>query len=226
MKRPDNQEEEFEWIEQYLRGQMTEVERVFFENECHDDPNLKQEMENIKWSQRQLQDVFLQQRVQNNIRHLQAADRRKIKVIQLVKYAGYLAAACVAFIIFLSFSPADFPDSENDFNVVRSANETSMSPQQRKIFNEFFEGQAYMAEGAYALSIPHLEKVLQYNDLRPYFKEATQWHLAVAYLKSGDIARAEQLYKQFNHCLDCEYKVSQIDRWRIWWQIKTAKIFK
>lgn len=224
MKRPNDKEEEQEWIEQYLLGKMTREESAAFEEELHKDNNLRIEMEKVKKVHHRFQEVFLEHQAIATIKRLQATDRRRTKVFTVFKYIGFMAAACAAFIIYLSFSPSRFPDSENDFTVVRKTNATTMSPQQRYIFNQFFEGQAHIAEGQYTLAIKNLEEVVNFNDLRPYFREAAQWHLAIAYLKSGNAARAEQLYHQFEDCMECEYPVSDVDRWKVWWQIQRAKL--
>jgi tetratricopeptide (TPR) repeat protein len=225
MKRPTDQAEKHDWIEQYLFGKMTKEEALFFENELKNDKNLTKEMENIRQTHNRIQEVFLEQNALNTLKKLQAVDRRRNAVFTVFKYAGFAAAACAVFIIYLSFSPTQFPNSENDFTVVRKANPTSMTPQQHYVFNQFFEGQAHIAEGQYTLAIKNLEEVVRFNDLRPYFREAAEWHLAFAYLKSGDTVRAEQLYLRFSNCLDCEYPVSRIDRWKVWWQIQYAKLF-
>ena len=225
MKRPTNKTDEQEWIEQYLFGKMTKEEALFFEKELQNDENLAADMENIRQIQHRIQEAFLEKTALHTIKKLQQKDRIRTKVLNIFKYTGYVAAACATFILYLSFSPSQFPDSENDFTVVRKENVTSMTVQQRYIFDQFFEGQAHIAEGQYLLAIQNLEEVIRFNDLRPYFREAAQWHLAIAYLKSGNVTKAEQLYHQFQDCLECEYAVSQMDQWKVWWQIQKAKLF-
>lgn len=225
MKRPSNKIDEQEWIEQYLFGKMTKEEASFFENELQKDEKLAADMEDVRQINHRIQEAFLEKNALQTIKVLQKKDRAKTKIVAVMKYVSYVAAACVAFVFYLSFAPSQFPDSENDFTVVRKENATSMTVQQRYIFDQFFEGQAHIAEGQYLLAIQNLEEVVRFNDLRPYFREAAQWHLAIAYLKSGNVARAEQLYNQFENCLECEYSVDYIDQWKVWWQIQRAKLF-
>lgn len=225
MKRPTDKTEEQEWIEQYLLGKMTKEEALFFENELRKDKNLVADMQTIQQVHSRIQEAFLEKNALHTIKKLQKKDRTRAKIVLISKYTGYVAAACAAFILYLSFAPSQFPDSENDFTVVRTEKPSTMTVQQRYIFDQFFEGQAHIAEGQYSLAIQNLEEVVRFNDLRPYFREAAQWHLAIAYLKSGNAAKAEQLYHQFQHCTECEYSVEQVDQWKVWWQIQKAKFF-
>ncbi|SEI49811.1 hypothetical protein SAMN05216327_10243 [Dyadobacter sp. SG02] len=224
MKRPTDREEEQAWIERYALGKMPPEEMRFFENELVNDPDLTHKMNEIKTLHRVMQEAFLQEQALETLRKLQSRSRIKRRSVTMVRYIGFAAAACVAFMAYLSFSMPRFPDSENDFTVVRSTNKTTMPPAQRQVFDQFFEGQAHIVEGQYVMAVKNFETVLESNDLRPYFKEAAQWHLIVAYLKSGDLSRAEILYKRFDNCLECEYHVSTLNRWKIWWQINVQKL--
>jgi hypothetical protein len=224
MKRPTDKVEEQAWIERYLQGNMPHEEILFFENELTKDPELTHQMEQLKNIHQLLHEAFLQEQALNTLRELQLKERLRHKTFTFTRYVALAAAACIAFVAYLSFSMARFPDSENDLTVVRGANTSSMPPEQRQVFDQFFEGQAHIVEGQYVLAVRNFETVLESNDLRPYFREAAEWHLIVAYLKSGDVSRAENLYKRFDDCLECEYHVSAINRWKIWWQINVQKL--
>lgn len=224
MERPTDKTEEQEWIERYLNGNMSSEEIVFFENELQKDPDLILHMENLKNINQLMQEAFLQEQALTIIRQLQSDDRISKKSITVFRIMGMVAAASISFLAYLIFSMPQFPDSENDFTVVRSTNTTTMAPAQRQIFDQFFEGQAHIVEGQYVLAVHNFENVLQYNDLRPYFREAAEWHLIVAYLKSGDLSRATNLYNRFDNCLDCEYHVGSLNRWKIWWQIQIQNL--
>ena len=223
MKRPDNKLEEQEWIERYVLGKMAPDERLYFENEAHNDPKLRQEMKEFEHTQQLIEEALLEESALSTLRRLQASETKKGRIIPFFRYFSVAAAVAALFVAYLSISMPDFPDSENDFTVVRSTNATSMPPEQKKVFDEFFEGQAHIVEGQYVMAVRNFERVLESDDLRPYFREAAQWHLIVAYLKSGDLSRAQQLYKRFDNCVDCEYQVSPVNRWKIWWQIYWQK---
>jgi len=224
MKRPDNKLEEHEWIEQYVKGKMTSEEKSDFENEVRDDTELALEVKHFQRTHLLIEEAFLEEGALATIRSLQASDRKKEKTVHIFRYFSIAASISILFIAYLSLSMPEFPDSENDFTVVRSTNATSMSANQRAVFDQFFEGQAHIVEGQYVMAVRNFEKVLESDDLRPYFREAAQWHLIVAYMKSGDLSRAQKLYKNFDNCTDCEYQVSRVNRWKIWWQINLQKL--
>ena len=224
MKRPDNKLEELGWIEQYVQRKMTSEESRDIENEIRNDNEFALEVEHFRQTYLRIEEAFLEESALDTIRSLQARDRKNEKTIHIFRYFSVAASLSLLFIAYLSLSMPEFPDSENDFTVVRSANATSMSANQRAVFDQFFEGQAHIVEGQYVMAVRNFEKVLESNDLRPYFREAAQWHLIVAYMKSGDISRAQQLYKNFDDCMDCEYQVSRVNRWKIWWQLNLKKL--
>lgn len=224
MKRPTEKIEEQEWIERYLRNQMTAPERIHFEDELQKDANLMIDMEQQKDAYAIMQRAFLEMQVVKTVKQLQVRQRRRTKIIAISRYLTGLAAACIILFTYFSLSPAQFPTSENDFTVVRGTDTTTMSPQQKVVFEQFFEGQAHIAEGQYLLAVHNFETVLQSEDIRPYFREAAQWHLIVSYLKSGDVARADHLYQRFVQCADCEYEVGFINRLKIRCQIWWARL--
>jgi tetratricopeptide (TPR) repeat protein len=224
MKRPTDKTEEQEWIERYLQGKMSEDERKHFETELAKDINLSMDTQQLQQAHRLMKEAFLEEQALATVRRLQAAGRSREKVIYWGRYLAAASVSGIIFVTYLSLSMPRFPDSENDFTVVRGASTTTMPLNQRAVFDQFFEGQAHIAEGQYILAVRNFETVLQSGDLRPYFKEAAQWHLVVAYLKSGDISRAENLYRKFDQCTDCEYTVGSVNRWKIWWQIHWKKL--
>lgn len=225
MNRPNDKYEEHEWIERYLSGDMAPEERVHFENEMQTDATLKNDVEKHKQAQDLIQEAFLAQRAVATLKKLQAQDRQIIRIgVYARRFATMLAAACVAFLVYLSVGTIRFPDSETDFTLIRGVETDTVQTRQKYVFEQFFEGQSHITEGQYALAVKNFRQVLQSSDLRPYFKEAAQWHLALAYLKSGEADKAERIYNQFTDCDDCEYPVSTLNRWQIWWQIKLAQL--
>lgn len=224
MKRPQVKSEEKDWIESYVLGKMSQDDSRHFEDEMAHDTKLAFEHKTQQKIHLFLQQAFLEESAMDTIKKLQRQDRRKVKLIPLYRLLAVAASVSVLFVAYLSLSIPEFPDSENDFTVVRSTNASSMPPGQRIVFDQFFDGQAHIVEGQYIMAVRNFENVLEAQNLRPYFREAAQWHLILAYLKSGDISRAKNLYEHFENCLDCEYQVSPINRWKIWWQIYWQKM--
>ncbi|QHW00483.1 tetratricopeptide repeat protein [Spirosoma endbachense] len=226
MKRPTDKQQEHEWIERYLSGQMTSDERAEVEAERQTDPDFDNEVILLKRTHELMKEAFLEQRAVATLKQLQQQSRQRTQRIRLVRrsLSGVVSAGFML-ILYLSVVPVVFPDSENDINVTRSLADDSstVAVVQKRAFNQFFEGQAHLTEGQYALAVKNFEQVLRSSDIRPYFREAAQWHLAVAYLKSGEPDKAERVYAQFTQCIDCEYPIKTVDRWKIWWQIKWAQ---
>lgn len=226
MKRPTDKQQEHEWIERYLNGQMTDDERADVDAEMQADPNLQTEVIQLKRTHDLMNEAFLEQRAVAVVKRLQLQNRQRIQRIRLVS-RSLVGVAGVSFLLllYLSFTPVVFLNSENDINVTRSLADDSstLAVAQKRTFSQFFEGQAHLTEGQYALAVKNFEQVLRASDIRPYFREAAQWHLAVAYLKSGEPEKAERIYNQFRQCIDCEYPIEAVNRWKIWWQIKWAQ---
>lgn len=221
MKRPTDK---IEWIERFVLGQMSPSERQYLENEMIRDPILKAEVEYEQEIHQMLQEALLEQQVRQTVQRLQKRERVFSKIYSVGFSISLGIAASLALLLYFSFSPIRFSILENDFTIVRGVDTTAMSNQRKIVFEQFFEGQAHLAEGQYLLAVRNFETVLQSNDLRPYFKEAAQWHLVVAYLKSGDIHRADQLFQTFSNCSDCEYDVGIFNRIKIQLQIWWAKL--
>ena len=226
MKRPTEKLEEYEWIERYLTDQMPADEQTELETEMQTDPIFKQEVELLQRTHELMEEAFLEQRAVDTVKLLQRQSRQKMQRIRLVR-RSLMGVVSLGFllILYLSVSPVVFPNSENDINVTRNlaGDSSTAATTPNRVFNQFFDGQARLSEGQYALAVKNFRQVLTASDIRPYFREAAQWHLAFAYLKSGEPDKAERMYNQFRECIDCEYPIETVDRWKIWWQIKWAQ---
>ncbi|GAA4439289.1 hypothetical protein GCM10023091_21250 [Ravibacter arvi] len=223
MKKPGTPEDITDWIDQYLSDAMSCDERRHFEAAVLEDNGLAGQLEEQAVARNILHEVFTEEKLRNQIRILQRQERRWTIYRRVLKYAGAACVIAVSCLSFLLTSLPVFPDSENDFTVIRGADESVMRPDRRAVFDRFFAGQAHIAEGQYAAAVGDFETVLENQDLRSYFREAAEWHLVVAYLKSGSLSKADQLYRQFNECQDCEYQVSKVNRWKIWLQIQYSR---
>ncbi|MBD2756901.1 PgaA family protein [Spirosoma validum] len=224
MKRPADKLDEQDWIERYLNDQMPADERTSVEAEMNADPDFREEVTSLKRTHEIMHEAFLQQRAIGRIKQLQHQAKYQTHRIRLVRRSMVsFATVCVLFIAYLSFTPVSFPDSENDFSVTRSLSDDSVVVAQKRIFEQFFEGQMHLVDGQYALAVKSFEQIVHVTDIRPYFREAVQWHLAVAYLKSGQPDKANRIYDQYAHCIDCEYRIGLVNRWKLWWQIKWAQ---
>lgn len=223
MNRPSKPEEITEWIDRYLSDEMLVEERDFFEAALLEDYQLAAQLEEQMHARNVLDVIFSEEKLRAELRTIQTEEKRRRLLHRVWRYS---AAACIVLVgsaFFLLNSLPVFPDSENDFTVIRGADESVMRPDRRLVFDRFFAGQAHIAEGQYAFAVKDFELVLEEQDLRSYFREAAEWHLAVAYLKSGSLTKANELYNRFANCDKCEYEVSRINRWKIWLQIQYSR---
>jgi tetratricopeptide (TPR) repeat protein len=224
--KPTNEQEEFELIEAYLMGNLNQETLTLFEDRLKNETEFTEKVEKVKKSYDLVMQAALETSIVNTISELQRNRRKNTKnyPVILKKLIAWSAAASIVFISYLSLTSIDFPDTEYDFNVMRGVDSTQMNDEQRVAFNSFFEGQAHLVEGRYVLATKDFEKSLGVDSIRPYFKEAAEWHLALAYVKSNQPAKAQKIYERLSDCIDCEYPVSRIDKWKLWWQIQWTKI--
>ncbi len=220
---PEQEMESWEAFERYRTGKMTGPEKDAFEQEMRQNPERRRELENNRKTQQVMEHYFIEQRMRETLQQLQQREeetrqrRWASRYRRLGIYGGSLAAACL--LLYLTFAPVSLPDAGYDVTVTRSADSAQLSLAQRRAFGHFFEGQAHMAEGQYVRAVYNFEQVLQSEDLRPYFREAAQWHLAVSYLRSGQPYKAGKLYASLNDCEACEYRVNWLNRLKMRWQI-------
>ena len=225
MKTPTNEEELIEYIEKYMSGKMNQTESAFFENELKTDDSFKQKFNSYKHTYQYMQEAFIQK---SAIRTMNVLRRQRELQRTILGTISTALAACLIIISYLSFVPISFPDSENDPNVIRSTESSqaaNMNLEQKEAFEQFFEGQAHIAEGKYLLAVTNFENVLKTRNLRVYFIEAAQWHLVVALAKSNNPIKAEKMLNTLDNCTECEYPVGFLNRMKIKWLIFSKKHF-
>ncbi|MCF0060600.1 hypothetical protein MUK70_15255 [Dyadobacter chenwenxiniae] len=229
MKRPVGQLEEWEWIEKYWSGKLSHDEKLFFEKEMKENEDFAREAKSLRPGIQLLEEVRFEKNARHILEKLRDEGRSRRKVTRIFTLtSSFAAAACIAFILFLAYSPLRLPAQENDLSILRdfrakykadSTNNLSLAKKQA--FDLFFEGQSYLAEGESQLAQQRFEKVLGYSDLRPYFKEAAQWHLVICYLKNSQTEKANETYHELQDSK--EYSVPAIERWKIWWHLKRSQ---
>ncbi len=222
MNPEDDAVERWEEIERYLDGTLSERERHQFEHMMKTQADLEKEVAVVKRLRTSITAYTTEQRMLDTLAQLQRREQPEARPARGRRrqwYAVGLAAACLAGLLYFSFVPVSLPGAGYDIEVIRSADDAALSPAQRRTFEQFFAGQARMAEGQYVQAVDHFRQVLQQSDLRPYFREAAEWHLAVAYLRSNQPRQAGKLYAALERCNACEYRVDWLNRSKMKWQI-------
>lgn len=204
-------------IEQYCCDTMPLNERILFEARLLKDASLASEVQAYQQTIRLLENIALEQRVIAILK--EAESSKKIIKINWLPYVGSVAAACIAFIVYVSLSLVQLPDSENDITVVRDVDTSILSLEEKKIFDHFYTGQACLTSGQFGQAVVHFKVVLQKKSLRPYFQQATEWHLVLAYLKNKQVNEAQALYNRLGETQEEVYPVGNLNKIKLWWQL-------
>lgn len=242
-----NENDQIQTIERFCLGQMESEELATFETRRVNDAVFAKEVEDyqtifkmMKHSaiRTQMLSTLAQLKVEDPItfqqlesQEMQDTEKAILpKVIPLWKnpfqlVASLAAAACVIFVLYASLSMVQLPGSENDLTIVRDIDPEVLSPVQKNAFDHFYAGQSHITEGQFNAAVLDFEAVLKTPNLRPYFEQATQWHLLVAQLKSGQTNKAKQLYQTLSSRQDRVYPIGFLNKSKLWWQIFWADLF-
>lgn len=220
--------ERWEQLENYLAGRLEDEEDRQLQDQMKTDPKLASELESVRRAQTILKEAFIEQQMRTTLRQIrleQTAPPRLIRHrIWWQRAPVWAATACLFIISYLTLAPVSLPSAGYDVMALRHVDTTQLPPQQRVAFENFFEGQARMVEGDYVQAAHHFENVLTVDDIRPYFREAAEWHLAVSYLQSRQINRASQLYRRLQQCPKCVYEVGWLNRRKMEWKLFINKL--
>ncbi len=220
-----------ETIEMYFNGGLSKADMEAFEYALENDTNFAKEVAEYQKITKMLKDVSIEKSILATLEKLEEEEpviihsKPKTTFINFRSVMTSLVAACLAFVLYSSFSAIQLPGSENDLTIVRDVDESVLSPTEKRVFDNFYAGQSYLTDGRFTKAAQSFQIVLKSNNLRPYFKQATQWHLVLAYLKSGQIKEADRLYDELSSCDDCVYPIGKVNKAKLWWQILWAKVF-
>ncbi len=216
--RPLDKIEEQDWIDKYLLGKLSDSEKTIFDEELQKDPAFAKEVEKMKAIKKSLQDYFIEETMKNTIVQLNQENSKQFIIHSSIRWIIGTIAALLIVVLYFTFSPITLSESENDLSITRGVE--NINNQQKQSFDYFIDGQSKILEKQYVEASKSFENVLKNTQLRPYFKEATQWHLLISYLQSKQTSKASKLYSELNNCIGCEYEVSFINQCRIWCQLK------
>lgn len=240
--KPITPPEESEWIEAYLNNQLAPAERSEFEAEMAQNALLREEVE----TRRLLHDVIDEFNLRAEIAAIHAekmaepawnepewtteeAEPTEPRVIPLPVHrpeskpvwwrraAAIAAAAGGLWMGYLSFAPIS--PHETATHITRGGQQPSSF-----CYTNYYAGKAYLNSRQPEKAIPCLEQVVN-CEIRPYFKDASKWFLAVACLQSGQTERAERLYSEIKQSADFEYPIGTLDRWKMDWQLRVARMW-
>lgn len=217
---------DWELIERYYAHTLPQTDRVRLEERMAVDPDFRAEAEAWQQSDRALRKLALSRLVRQTVRQ----ESHRLKWRKRIRLGvGALTTVCVALCSIL-FSTVDIATYQQDLTLLRQMRLDSAqrvparTPRQQAFYSDFFEGQAFLADGQPALAIPLFERVLAMPNLRPYFRQAVEWQLINAYLLAGQPENADTTYERLVALGEPIYPIRDLDRWRVRWQIGWRKL--
>lgn len=220
-------------IEDYLNNRLGETEKADFEARMAADADLREEVVKLQ---------LLRQIAKRN------ATREKIKAIQAEKLAEwkaeiadnqevieeetkpkfkiwrnigtFVAAASVALVMYLNFSSFTMPDAAT---LSERGNSAELDAVQKLNFENYLTAQKALKTGDNKTAIEYFEKVRNSTEIRPYYRDASMWFLAVANVDKNP-KKAEDLMQDILSKKDFKYEVSTLDKARIWVKIQVSKV--
>ncbi len=229
--------EESEWIEAYLDHKLEASERAIFEAKLSHDDNFREEVALRRLMHEVIDEYDLRaeiaaihaekmgeselaeeeeplQFIEPIVRPL-PVNRPAPKVRPLWwRSAAAVAAAGGLWVGYLSFD--SIAVHEETTHVTRGGNQPSSA-----CYSNYYAARQFLVSQQPDKAIPCLEQVVD-CEVRPYFKDASKWFLAVACLQSGQTERAGKLFEQIKGAPDFQYEISALDRWKMDWQLRFA----
>ncbi|GAB3926028.1 anti-sigma factor family protein [Larkinella terrae] len=222
----DNDMNEMDQIEAYLAGRLAPAERQQVEEKIQSDSGFSKKVESMRQVTQLLRRADIQQRTQVTLQNLYRQRRQRSRRLTYWYGSGLTTlAACLAFAFYLAFTDVHLPVIEDDLLIVRGREmEERALTSEQSAYGSLLAGQQALKQGNYLKATNYLEKTLRFTDLRPYYREAAQWYLVLAYLYSDQPRRAEGYYQQLQTTDQPQYVVNSIDRWKVYVQIQRQKL--
>jgi tetratricopeptide (TPR) repeat protein len=217
---------DWELIERYYGQTLPQADRMRLEERMAADPAFRAEAEAWQQADRALRELALSRLVRQTVRQ----ESHRLKWRKRIRLGiGALTTVCVVLCSVL-FSTVDIATYQQDLTLLRQMRLDSAqvpparTPRQQAFYRDFFEGQAFLADGQPALAIPLFERVLAMPNLRPYFRQSVEWQLVNAYLLAGQPENADATYERLVALGEPIYPIRDLDRWRVRWQIGWRKL--
>lgn len=220
-----------QFIEDYLANRLSDTDIIYIEAQIDNIPAVKAEYEKllllkntiqrqrtrdkIKAIHAQKMVEWKQEDLQNESGKIIKLPTSKNKFLTIFKIGGIAAAACAVFMIYLSVSPISMPDATN---LSERGNSTELDSLQKLDFGYYLQGQKALSEGKNQEAIVLFQKVMEAENIRPYYKDAALWFSAVANSAMGNETKAKEILKQIDNREDFKYDISKMDRLKMWLQ--------
>jgi hypothetical protein len=219
-------------IEDYLNDRLGETEKTDFEARMAADTDLREEVVKLQL----LRQIAKRNATRENIKAIQAEKLAEWnsestdnqEVIEEIKpkfkiwrsIGTFAAASSVALLIYLNFSSVSMP---NETTLSERGNSTELDSIQKVHFENYLTAQKALKSGDNATAITYFEKVSNATEIRPYYRDASRWFLAVANVNKNP-KNAEDLMQDILGEKEFQYEISALDKARIWTKIQVSKV--
>jgi hypothetical protein len=223
----ENEMDELETIERYLARKLAVKEQQVVEEKIRHDPNFAMKVENLRHITRLLHTAQVEQRAKTALNSLYQQNRiRERRFLYQYRIGVGVVATCLLCLVYLALAPVNLPAITDDLYTVHGSTlPDSESTKPKSVYAQLQTGQKALQNENYLLAINYLEKIQQVKDLRPYFREAVQWNLVLAYIKSNQPRNAERIYQSLQQLDNPEYPVDWTERYKLYVQIQRRKLF-
>ncbi|RCR66387.1 hypothetical protein [Larkinella punicea] len=228
--RPTDQVQQWEWIEAYYQNKLPAAERLVFEQELARDADFRETALRLQTADEALRILSLEHTVRKTVRH-ELAHRQPLRRWRLGRVVVSGMVLIGLGLAYLTFDRVDLQSYRDDVTLTQryrasgdDLQETDLTPRQRAFYRDFFDAQAFLANGQPEMAIPSLETLSRADSLRPYFRQAVQWHLLNAYLLNNQPDNADATFQLLDQSGEPVYPINRTDRWKVWWQIRWKKL--
>ncbi|MGV3560276.1 MAG: hypothetical protein ACO1O2_19100 [Larkinella arboricola] len=223
---PDDEMDELDRIERYLSNQLNPQEQIQFEQQLHQNAELRTNVEHLRQVKERLRTAHIEQRARTTLQQLYRENRkRKTRLSYFWWMGGSALAACFAGLLYLLFVPVRFSGPEEDLLQFRNERSVSgISADTSTVYNRLLSGQLAFQRRDYQQTITDLNVVEKTPNLRPYYREAAQWYLTAAYLYTNQPQLAEPYYHKLQQLDQPVYPVSLIERYSLYVKLQWRKL--
>ena len=229
--RPTNQLAQWEWIEAYIDGTLPPGEQPLFDQELRRDDAFRHDTEAMEQAKKALTTLALEQRVRQTVQQESSVARRTGAWLRPRRWAVAMGVVALLGVGYLTFSRVDLAAYRNDLTLTERYRQTPdnqpdevLTPAQRTFYRQFFDAQAFLANGQPQQAITTLQTLAAVEGIRPYFRDAVYWHLLNAYLLAHQPNNAEATYRVLIQQSASPYPISTTDRWKVWWKIRWQQL--
>jgi hypothetical protein len=211
-----------EHLEDYVLGLIPQQEALLIEQRLPTDLVLRKQIHDL----RVVRETIARSQAKASVSALKQRQHSQPQPLMrpLYKYAatGVAAAASVVFLMLSSPIQSTFDEALNQRGYT-----VGMSADAQKRLDTFKKAQVCLDKGNASLAITLLEPLCQstqINEMQSYYRSASKWMLAVAYMKINKPYQSEHILNQLDSSVETP-AFNKADKWKLRWQIFWKKLW-